>query len=323
MLRKAAPLLSTATLLSLVASSTGARAEVSDEPPRFEVPAPNGPLTFVVYGDTRFTQRANVVNAPARRALVEHIAQEHPAAILIGGDLVYEGSSRDDYEAYRTETAAWSRQNVPVFLILGNHEFRGCAPDNVDPCLENWWNAVSPRPLRPHRWYSVLLGSSLLALILDSDSALKPGSEQRLWLERQITGADPQVKFILILLHYPPVRDPLFPRGRDEKEVARYLYSHAQSLPTRVVVVGSHVHNYERYSRDGVTYLVSGGGGAKPFPVFRMSGEQSRLRTSVNFHYLRFVLDGERLTGTMVRYEASGRAGEPWTEPDRFEVGAK
>src|SRR5215475_3306800 len=109
MLRKAAPLLSMATLLSLVASSTEARAEVSDEPPRFEVPAPVGPLTFVVYGDTRFTQRANVVNAPARRALVDHIAQEHPAAILIGGDLVYEGSSRDDYETYRTETAPWSQ----------------------------------------------------------------------------------------------------------------------------------------------------------------------------------------------------------------------
>jgi hypothetical protein len=323
MLRKAAPLLSVVTLLSFVASSTEARAEAGDEPPSFEVPASVGPLTFVVYGDTRFTQRARVVNAPARRALVDHIAQEHPAAVLIGGDLVYEGSNRDDYETYRTETAPWSRQSVPVFLALGNHELRGCAPDDVEPCLENWWDAVAPRPLRPHRWYSVSFGSSLLALVLDSDSALKPGSEQRLWLEREIAGADSQVKFILILMHYPPVRDPFFPSGGDEKEVARYLSRRAQSLSARVVVVGSHVHNYERYSRDGVTYLVSGGGGAKPIPVARLFGEQSRLRTSVNFHYLRFVLEGERLTGTMVRFEASGHAGDPWTEPDHFEVTAK
>jgi hypothetical protein len=68
---------------------------------------------------------------------------------------------------------------------------------------------------------------------------------------------------------------------------------------------------------------VSGGGGAKSFPVFRMSGEQSRLKTSVNFHYLRFVLDGERLTGTMVRFDASGHGGDPWSEPDHFEVSAK
>jgi hypothetical protein len=28
------------------------------------------------------------------------------------------------------------------------------------------------------------------------------------------------------------------------------------------------VHNYERYKRDGVGYLVSGGGGVKPLPAF-------------------------------------------------------
>ena len=87
--------------------------------------------------------------------------------------------------------------------------------------------------------------------------------------------------------------------------------------------MGSHVHNYERYSRDGVTYLVSGGGGAKPVPAPRMFGEQSKLRTSVNFHYLRFVLDGDRLSGTMVRFDASGRDADPWSEPDHFELRAK
>ena len=53
----------------------------TDEPPRFEVPsAGGGPLVFVAYGDTRFTPRVDVVNATARRALVEKIASEKPAA---------------------------------------------------------------------------------------------------------------------------------------------------------------------------------------------------------------------------------------------------
>jgi hypothetical protein len=90
-----------------------------------------------------------------------------------------------------------------------------------------------------------------------------------------------------------------------------------------VIVVGSHVHNYERFERDGVAYLVSGGGGAKPVPVLRMSGELSQLKTSVNFHYLRFTLQRERLTCTMVRYDASDKSGDPWNEPDRFEVDAR
>ena len=54
----------------LTLASGGVRA-AGDEPPRFEVPAASGgPLMLVVYGDTRFTQREDVVNSVARRALV-------------------------------------------------------------------------------------------------------------------------------------------------------------------------------------------------------------------------------------------------------------
>ncbi len=312
-----------ALLLAWCVSAPCALACASDGPPRFHVAAPGATLTFVVYGDTRFTQLDHVANAPARRALVAAISRENPAAILIGGDLVYEGDAADDYATYQSETAEWSRRKIPVFPALGNHEFRGCEARRDDsPCLENWWRTFEPLSLRPYRWYSVALGDSLLALVLDSDLSLKPGSAQRAWLERQISDgdSDAHVRFILVLLHYPPVRDPIFPRAKDEAEVQRYLSARAPSLRTRVIVVGSHIHNYERFERDGVTYLVSGGGGAEPLPVLRMSGELSRLKTSVNFHYLRFTLQGERLTGTMVRFAPSARAGDPWSEPDRFEV---
>jgi acid phosphatase type 7 len=312
-----------AVLGGLVLPARTVRAD-ADAPPRFEVASPGGgPLVFVAYGDTRFTQRVDVVNATARRALVEKIASEKPAAILIGGDLVYDGSDPGDYQTYRSETTAWSQEKIPVFPALGNHEFKGCA-DDASVCLENWWNAFGDLSLRPHRWYSVAIGSNLVALVLDSDAPLKPGSEQRVWFEEQIAGVSAAVKFILIVLHYPPVRDPLFPRMRDEKEIARYLSRHANSLRARVLVVGSHVHNYERYSRDGVNYVVSGGGGAKPVPAPRMFGELSHLRTGVNFHYLRLTVSDDRLTAVMVRYDAAkGADPSAWTEPDRFEIRAR
>jgi acid phosphatase type 7 len=308
------------------AASTHSTAPAGGAPPSFDVPAtPGRPLTFVVYGDTRFSRRGgDIVNPYARRELVGKIADENPAAILIGGDLVYEGSNADDYDVYRSETAEWEKRGIPVFAALGNHEFKGCSKDDVDPCLENWWNAFAALRLRGHRWYSVSIGAQILAVILDSDAHLKPGSEQRVWLEHEITSADPHFRFILIVLHYPPVRDPFYPRMLDEKEVARYLSRKARSLHAQVIVIGSHVHNYERYYRNGVTYLVSGGGGAKPVPAARMFGERSKLKTSVNYHYVRFVLDGDRLTGTMVRFDAAvGRSADPWSEPDRFEIKAK
>jgi Calcineurin-like phosphoesterase len=301
-------------------------AATADKPPHLETPVANakGPLTFVVYGDTRFTQRdGDVANPTARRALVEKIASENPVAVLIGGDLVYQGTDMGDYTTFRSETLEWARRRIPVFPALGNHELKGCNADRADsPCLENWWQAFSALSLRPSRWYSLSIGPAILALILDSDSSLKPGSEQRTWFERQVENTDPRVKFVLIVLHHPPVRDPIFPHAKDEAEVERYLSGKADSLSTRVIVVGSHVHNYERFSRGSVTYLVSGGGGAKPVPAFRMSGELSQLKTPVNFHYLRFTLDKNRLTGTMIRFETDNQTGNPWSEPDRFEVAA-
>ena len=311
--------------LCLTLCGAAALAAPPDEPPRFEVSVadPNAPLTFVTYGDTRFTQRNRVANGVVRRALVAKIASENPAAILIGGDLVYRGSDPDDYATYKKETAEWAERKFPLFPALGNHEFEGCQADDPDPCLTNWWGAFETLHLNPYRWYSVRIGPKVLALVLDSDSALRPASPQRGWFEREIADAGPEVKFILVLLHYPPVRDPIFPRAKEEAEVARYFSKHAKSLRPAVVVIGSHVHNYERRKRDGVVYLVSGGGGAKPVPDLRMFGELSHLRTSVNFHYLRFTLQGDRLTGTMVRFDAADQTGHPWSEPDHFEVAAK
>jgi acid phosphatase type 7 len=311
--------------LCLALSSAAALAAPQDEPPRFAVPVadPNAPLNFVTEGDTRFTERDRVANPGARRALVAKIASENPAAILIGGDLVYQGSDPDDYATYKKETAEWAERKFPLFPALGNHEFSACHAADPDPCLTNWWSAFETLHLKPFRWYSVTIGPKVLALVLDSDSALRSGSPQRGWFEREIAGAAPEVKFILVVLHYPPVRDPLFPRAKDEAEVARYFSKHAKSLRPKVVVIGSHVHNYERYSRDGVTYLVSGGGGAKPVPAPRMFGELSQLRTSVNFHYLRFILQEDRLSGTMVRFDATDNTGHAWSEPDHFEVTAR
>jgi acid phosphatase type 7 len=311
--------ISVLAILQLLAIRT-----LADEPPRLDVPVadPSAPLTFIAYGDTRFSQRDGVAHAIARRALVARMASENPAAIFIGGDLVYEGSNPEDYETYKTETVAWSQAKIPIFPALGNHEFRACDKD-LSPCLENWWRAAAPRAVRSFRWYSVTLGPKVLVLVLDSDSPLRPGSEQRSWFEQQITHAVFQVEFVLVVLHYPPVRDPIFPRAKDEKEIARYLSQHSHSLHARIVVVGSHIHNYERFRRDDITYLVSGGGGAKPVPVLRLFGELSKLDTAVNYHYIRFQLESGELLGTMVRFDPNRPAESAWAEPDRFEVEAK
>src|SRR5438874_5661404 len=158
--RAASRLVSLFLGMLLLAPQGNAGAASVYEPPRFEVAAPvtGTPLTFVVYGDTRFSRREKIVNAPARRALVGRIARENPAAILIGGDLVYEGTDPDDYATYESETLEWAKEKIPVFPARGNRGVAGCTRGEAGPRLESWWRRGGALALRPYRWYSVSLG---------------------------------------------------------------------------------------------------------------------------------------------------------------------
>jgi acid phosphatase type 7 len=68
-----------------------------------------GGWTLIAYGDMRFTDPTNdkVTNPKVRRWLVERIGAEHPDALLLSGDVPYDGSVVNDYEVYRNETVAW------------------------------------------------------------------------------------------------------------------------------------------------------------------------------------------------------------------------
>src|SRR3984893_3332960 len=55
------------------------------------------PLVLVAYGDTRFTDPAEIrASSPAaRQALVAKVAAEEPAAIFVNGDITLHGVSAD------------------------------------------------------------------------------------------------------------------------------------------------------------------------------------------------------------------------------------
>ena len=175
----------------------------------------------------------------------------------------------NDYAVFQTETKVWRDLHLRVFPALGNHEFIG-DPRND---LENWWNAFPE--MRNRRWYSAQLGSRVYLLALDSDTSLLPGSDQARWIEKQIDGLPPSIDFVIVTLHHPPVADVQKhievdhnPRP-NEIALRDYLSQAARTSHARFLVSAGHIHNYERSVVEGVTYLVSGGGGAPPYFVER------------------------------------------------------
>ncbi len=285
-----------------------------------------GPVRFVVYGDTRFTAPSeHVASVPAaRQALIAQIAAEAPAAVFLTGDVPWHGGTAGDYDVYRAETAAWRQHGLPVYAALGNHEFAQCAEAE---CLENWWQAFPA--LRGRRWYSVAVGPRLVAIALDSDASLEGGSPQRAWLEAQLAALPRAVDFVLVYLHHPPVADAQQGVAADhnprpnERALAAYLEAAAARMRVRFIVCAGHIHNYERHEQGGVVYLVTGGGGARPYEVVRDATDRYQWPGFPNFHYLRFTLEGAVLRGEMLRLEDyTAPAPGSWLLRDAFELRA-
>ncbi len=204
-----------------------------------------------------------------------------------------------------------------MFPVLGNHEFQHC--DETE-CLERWWRAF-PRQ-RGRRWYEVSLDAAVRVIALDSDASLLAGSEQAQWLERRLAGLGRRLRFVLVLVHHPPLTDADREARPNERALAAQVTAAAAAQrAVHFVVCAAHVHNDERFERDRVLYLVSGGGGAQPTPLKRSAEAQYRDDAFPNFHYLRFELREGRLQGQMIRLiDADAPASQSWAEQDRFTV---
>jgi hypothetical protein len=283
------------------------------------------PLSLVLYGDQRFTDPANThsTNPRVRRWLVQQIAAEHPAAVILNGDVPLSGSVKNDYAVFHTETQPWRDAHLLVFPALGNHEFHG----DPQACLENWWEAFPE--MRNRRWYSAQLGSRVYVLALDSDSSLLPGSDQAHWIDQQIHRLPSSVDFVIVSMHHPPVADvqqhlEISHNPRPNEIALRdYLAKECHSSHAIFLVSAGHIHNYERFLYEGTTYLVSGGGGASPVYVERTADDLYQSKLFPNYHYVKLMLEKDRLHGAMYRVANPEAATLEMELKDSFDVVAK
>ena len=274
------------------------------------------PFRFVALGDTRFTELTDpdVANGPVRRAIVQAVSQEKPAFISFGGDIVYRGDHAGDWQDWDSETASWRDQKIPVYPALGNHDLHG----NEKTALSNYFQHFPA--LLGNRYYSLRLANCLM-LILDSalDETSGPQGE---WLKKTLENIPPEVAFVIVVLHHPPYTSSSdearlggghSARSR-EHALAALLEQKQATARARFVVFGGHVHNYERQQHGGVTYFVTGGGGAHPHLIERSPSDLFQSNR-VNYHYLLADVSEKSMTVTMKRVELVD--GKPtWTQPD-------
>ena len=89
-------------------------------------------------------------------------------------------------------------------------------------------------------------------------------------------------------------------------------------MRAHIVVFAGHVHNYERHEHGGVTYFVTGGGGAHAYPIERKPDDLFQSK-EINYHYIDVKVEPGKMVAVMNRLELKNGVAS-WSQPDRVSI---
>lgn len=231
---------------------------------------------FAVFGDTR-------ANPDVHAAVIAGIAAARPDLALHTGDLVDDGNNSGLWDSFLKIESPLMRI-APLYPTLGNHE-------NGAPQYFSIFHLPGSGA-----WYSFDYGDARF-IVLRADNyypgAFAAGSEQRTWLEQQLSSAS--ARWIFVSFHVPVHTS--FAEDPSEVNLRKDLAPLFEQYKVTAVFNG-HIHSYERVIANGITYIVTGGGGA---PLYSLNVKESGQQAgALVYHYMLFEVNGDKLTGKAV-----------------------
>jgi hypothetical protein len=234
-------------------------------------------FSFVAFGDTRS-------NPVAHQQVVNSILSLAPNFVLHTGDFVADGNDPAQWTTfYSIEHDLLSQ--IPFYGALGNHEGGNpcCYFDHFD-----WPNNK--------RWYSFDYGNvHFVTLEIDGYADYSSGSPQVQWLKNDLAHTNQQ--WNVVFFHIPPYSSGSW-HGSD-LDVRAALGPLFQQYGIDLVFNG-HDHDYERSVANGITYIVTGGGGA-PLYSERKPPDPASVYFTSTYHSVQVSVTGMTLTVAGVR----------------------
>ena len=238
-------------------------------------------FTFVAYGDTRS-------NPDVHRQVIDAIVKQRPEFVLQSGDLVSDGGNPNQWKEFDDITAPLRTAHIAYYPARGNHDLGPYYPGHVrEPILSG------------NKFYYSFERHKNMFIALDEFQDYDPGSQQYQWLESQLKRGQQKDVNTWILFHESPFS--VGPHGPTPEALA-YLHPLFRKYKPRAVVCG-HDHLYYRTKRDGVTYLVTGGGGA---PLYDPTHTDLAIPGDVyvkTYHIIRLDVNGKHVIGTTLTPE--------------------
>ena len=228
---------------------------------------------FVAYGDTR-------TNAKAHAAVIQGIINTPgglPELVIHTGDLVESG---DDY-------GQWGRQffdpayalmiNTPLLPIIGNHEGSG----NLFRDFFSLGNNDD--------WFAFTYGGVRFIGLNTHNPSYSPGSTQHDWLLAELQSSEyNDATWHIVYFHHPPYSSG---SHGGEAGVQNNLVPLFEQYGVDMVFNG-HDHHYERSFKDGVYYIVAGGGGA-PLRDINVNPNPYQIYAESTYHHCVIDVDVE------------------------------
>ena len=281
--------------------------------PRVPAPAASEKFTFVAYGDTR-------TNPDEHRVIIQEILRLHPEFVLQSGDLVSDGRNAAQWVQFAQITQPLREAHIAYYPARGNHDVGPYYPHVVTEPFDSGDKI--------NKLYYAFTRHRNRFIIVDSMEDYDPSSRQYAWLAGELAKARNTAVHTFVMFHEGPFS--VGPHG-PTPEAQQYLHPLFVKYRPTAVFCG-HDHLYYRTVRDGVTYLVTGGGGAPPYrPENRQiaipgdvyvhdtdsAGHEISEDTykALIYHTIKCDVDGPRVTMTVIRPDGSIL--------DHFVLGAK
>jgi len=205
------------------------------------------PVRFAVIGDFGSGDEAESAVASAVHAWV---ADRDAVALVTTGDNVYDDGNPEDFDDAWHEPYGWvAREGVDVIAALGNHDV---GTDAGVPVMELLG--------MPGRWYARRYGP-VEFVVLDGNEIGE--ASQAAFLARVLR--DSGAAWQVVVVHQAP-----YSCGRhgDDAEEIREVMGTALADGGAELVLSGHDHNYQRFPPiGGVTFVVTGGGGAELYEL--------------------------------------------------------
>ncbi len=219
-------------------------------------------FTFIVYGDTR-AQPPLYSEMDRHKLVADRIATEKDAVFVINtGDLVYdntdEGNWTDFFNAGRRVLA-----NKTYYPVPGNHDTGGSQFADIF--------GVPP-------YYSFESGGTRFAALDSNDNANYTAEAS--WLQNELSNS---TGWKFVYFHHPPFTSEANHWGGWEN--IRESWHDILVRENVTAVFNGHIHAYERYVEDGVTYMVIATGGAPMYQLAekKIPGYQTSLVNTLGY----------------------------------------